>query len=72
MAQLFVRDLDLKTVERLKARAKDHGRSLQGEVKVILIEATALSLREARGVSAQWQKRLGGRSMSRPAFPRVV
>ena len=52
MAQLFVRDLDTKTVERLKTRAKQHGRSLQGEVKVILIEATALSLREARGVSA--------------------
>ena len=62
MAQILVRDVDTSIVERLKARAKRHGRSLQGEVKVILIEATDLSLREARDVSARWQKRLSGRA----------
>lgn len=61
MAQILVRDVDASIVERLKTQARRHGRSLQGEVKVILIEATDLSLREANAVSAQWQKRLAGR-----------
>jgi hypothetical protein len=43
MAQLLIRDLDVETIERLKARAKLHRRSLQGEVKLILEnEATAI------------------------------
>ena len=62
MAQILVRDLDTGILERLKVRAKRHGRSLQGEVKLILIEAIDLSLREAGAVSARWQKRLTGRA----------
>ena len=49
---------------RLKAQAKQHGRSLQGEVKVILIEAADLSLREAHATSAKWQKRFAHRAFS--------
>ena len=64
MAQILVRDLEAGILGRLKARAKQHGRSLQGEVKLILIEAIDLSLREATTVSTQWQKRLAGRTFS--------
>jgi plasmid stability protein len=39
MAQILVRDLDPATVERLKRRAKNGGRSLQAEVKMILEQA---------------------------------
>jgi plasmid stability protein len=39
MAQVLVRQLDSKVVVRLKKRAKEHGRSLQSEVKTILEEA---------------------------------
>ena len=39
MAQVLVRALDVKVVERLKKRAQEHGRSLQSEVKLILEEA---------------------------------
>jgi plasmid stability protein len=39
MAQVLVRQLDNKIVDRLKKRAKEHGRSLQSEVKTILEEA---------------------------------
>jgi antitoxin FitA len=39
MAQVLVRQLDNKVVDRLKKRAKEHGRSLQSEVKSILEEA---------------------------------
>ena len=39
MAQVLVRQLDNKVVVRLKKRAKEHGRSLQSEMKTILEEA---------------------------------
>lgn len=39
MAQVLVRQLDEQVVERLKKLAKEHGRSLQAEVKTILEEA---------------------------------
>lgn len=39
MAQVLVRQLNEKVVDRLKKRAKQHGRSLQSEVKTILEEA---------------------------------
>jgi plasmid stability protein len=39
MAQVLVRQLDSKIVDRLKKRAKEHGRSLQSEVKTILEDA---------------------------------
>lgn len=64
MAQILVRDVEATVVERLKVQARRHGRSLQGEVKVILIQATDLSLQEARAVSARWQKRLAGCTFS--------
>jgi plasmid stability protein len=60
MAQLLVRDLDARTVERLKARARRNGRSLQGEVKVILEGAAILSMKEASALAEKWQKRLAG------------
>ena len=39
MAKVLVRDLEPAVVERLKARAAQHGRSLQKELKAILEEA---------------------------------
>lgn len=39
MAQVLVRQLNDKVVDRLKKRAKEHGRSLQSEVKAILEDA---------------------------------
>lgn len=60
MAQILVRDLDAGTLERLKAQAKQHRRSLQGEVKVILIEAITMTRREAHVISTRWQKYLAG------------
>ena len=36
MAQILVRNLDETVVQRLKDQAKQHGRSLQTEVKMIL------------------------------------
>lgn len=48
MPQVLVRDLDARVIERLKARAKRDGRSLQGELKVILEQAAARNDTEVR------------------------
>lgn len=41
MADLLVRHLQRETLDRLKARAKRHGRSLQSEAKLLLERAAA-------------------------------
>ncbi|HEY3197872.1 MAG TPA: hypothetical protein VGJ57_07645 [Nitrospirales bacterium] len=64
MPDILVRDLDSHTIERLKLSAKQHGRSLQREVKSILEETVPMTMTEARAVSERWQKRLKGRKFS--------
>ncbi len=64
MAQVLVRDLDPEVLERLKNRARLHGRSLQGELKVILEAAAVFSMNEAREVSERWRRRLAGQMTS--------
>jgi antitoxin FitA len=61
MGQILIRDLDEETIRRLKERARRHGRSLQGEAKLILTQAAGLSLNEARQLASQWRKKLAGR-----------
>lgn len=39
MSQLLIPDLDEATLSRLGARAAQHGRSVEGEAKVILAQA---------------------------------
>ena len=60
MSELLVRDLDPGVVDRLKKRAKRHGRSLQGEAKAILEAAATFSMDEARQVAARWRESLAG------------
>ena len=64
MSSILVRDLDTKIVNRLKTIAKQHGRSLQGEVKAILTEAASFLTSEAAAVSAKWHKTFTGRNFS--------
>ena len=64
MPDMLVRDLDSHTIERLKLSAKQHGRSLQREVKAILEETVPMTMGEFRVVSEKWQKRLRGRKFS--------
>jgi len=62
MAQVLVRDLDGAVVEKLKARAADHGRSLQAELKAILeAQARQVTKAEARALAARIRQRIGGR-----------
>jgi antitoxin FitA len=62
MAQILVRDLEGKTVDRLKKQAKEHGRSLQAEVRSIL-EGVAgkMTMAEFRATADRLRKSLGGR-----------
>jgi len=61
MAQILVRNLDPKAVERLKARAKRHGRSLQGEAKLLLEYAAGAGAEEVAEMLDGWKKRFKGR-----------
>jgi antitoxin FitA len=65
MAQLLVRDLDPAVVARLKDKARQNQRSLQGELKAILEEAAARATRdEALAMIDKWQRKWGGRVFS--------
>jgi plasmid stability protein len=67
MAQILVRNLDDATVERLKARAKANGRSLEAEVRCILEQSAKVDMVTARQMVLDIRERLKGRK-----FPDVV
>jgi plasmid stability protein len=57
MAQILVRGLDDALVARLKERARENHRSLQGEVKAILEEAAAQATNaEIEAILDKWQR----------------
>ncbi|HEV7518111.1 MAG TPA: hypothetical protein VGR07_17570 [Thermoanaerobaculia bacterium] len=60
MAQLLVRNLNPDVVERLKARAHEHGRSLQAEVQRILEGASGRRMEEARELADRIRASLVG------------
>lgn len=64
MAQILVRDLDKETVERLKERAREDGRSLQSEVKHILDQAAhepTVDMVAARKICEDFRRAFKGR-----------
>ncbi len=64
MAQLLVRGLEPEIIERLKARAKSHNRSLQGEAKSILEESAKMTMEEAMERALYWRKKFKGKTFS--------
>ena len=64
MADILVRGLEKETVSRLKEAAREHGRSLQGELKAILTETVPYTAKQALAVSEKWKKRFAGRKFS--------
>ena len=69
MPEVLVRNLDEAVVEVLKSRARRHGRSLQGELKLILEQAARAdrarpSRAEYRALAAQVRDALGDRPQS--------
>ncbi|MDI9430808.1 MAG: hypothetical protein QM570_03705 [Planctomycetota bacterium] len=61
MAQILVRNLDDQTIQQLKDRARQHGRSLEAEARQILSRAAGLGFADARKLVRQWHKKLAGR-----------
>lgn len=64
MAQLLIRNVEPIVIKRLKLLAKQHHRSLQGELKSIVEAATKMSMEEAIQLSKTWHKRLEKQSFS--------
>jgi len=65
MAQILVRGLVKKAVDRLKLRARENGRSLESEVRLILEEVAQQYTREEMlRISRAWRRRLSGRRFS--------
>jgi len=58
MPDILIRGLDAQTLKRLKVRAKRHGRSLQGEAKIVLEGAAGLSITEALDAAKGWREKL--------------
>lgn len=64
MPDILVRDIDPEKLERLKARAKQNGRSLQSEVKLLLEKAVGNSNEEILAILNTWKQRFAGREFS--------
>ena len=64
MTDVLVRDLDPGALDRLKRRASQNGRSLQGELKSILESAARPVASDPKKLAASLRKRLAGRSHS--------
>jgi plasmid stability protein len=64
MSDILVRGLDAETIRRLKARARRHGRSLQGEAKLLLERAAGAGPEEIATMFDGWDKRLDGRKLA--------
>ena len=61
MPNILIRDVSQKTVNQLKARAKQHNRSLQGEVKHLVEETVKttgeVALLRARKIRASFGRK---------------
>ena len=65
MANALIRDLDDQVYERLKARAVGNNRSLEAELREILVAASKqVGMAEARARAAEIRQRLSGRTHS--------
>jgi plasmid stability protein len=64
MGQLVISDIDTSVIARIGERAARHGRSLEGEVKSILIEAIGGNGSNAWSAADQIRLRLAGSGRS--------
>jgi plasmid stability protein len=64
MPDILVRGLNAKTVKQLKARAKQHGRSLQGEARLLLERSAGADAAEVAEMLGKWKKKFAGRKLA--------
>lgn len=67
MPDILIRGLDAKTIERLKARAKRNGRSLQNEAKMAVERAAGSSGVPVANILRRWESRFAGRRFANSA-----
>ncbi len=58
MPDVLVRDIEPDVLEALKGRAKQHGRSLQIELKTILEQAAQVNMVDARATAERIRRSL--------------
>lgn len=64
MANVLIRDLDERTIAKLKERAASNNRSLQAELHLIVERAASLNPVTSRAAAARIRQKLGGRQHS--------
>ncbi len=64
MADILIRGVDAKVVERLKKQAKANGRSLQAEAKRLLEEGAKMDMQSARKLVLKIRRSLAGRKFT--------
>jgi plasmid stability protein len=64
MAQVLIRDIPAEVVKRLKRRAAERGRSLQRELKQVLIDAARMESMEIKRLANRLRRQLSGRTHS--------
>jgi antitoxin FitA len=67
MADLLIRGLDEETVKRLRARARRHGRTLQGEAKFVLQRAAGAGPHDIAAMLGNWEQRFNERRFTSSA-----
>lgn len=60
MSQVLVRNVDSDTLNRLKERARKHGRSLQAELRLILMQAAESDPNEFWDTAKQVREKIRG------------
>jgi len=61
MSDILIRGLKKRALERLRARARRHGRSLQSEARFVLEQAAGADAGELAAIFEGWKKRFTGR-----------
>ena len=61
MPDILIRGLDAQVLKRLKARAKQNGRSLQGEARLLLERAAGFSGDQIAAMFDGWKQRFTDR-----------
>jgi plasmid stability protein len=64
MGQILIHGLDDQLMKRLRARARENGRSLQAEVRVILEQAARVDMEAALKLAADIRKCFEGRKLA--------
>jgi antitoxin FitA len=63
MRDFLIRGIDDSTLERLKERAKENGRSLQSEARLILQEASRRGAQDVKALMDKWRARWKGKPL---------